>query len=220
MPLATLDAAATRAAHAAGAVPLDARDPDAFLYNHLKGALFAPPDGRTDAVLNGYLASGKPVLLVGSEEETVALADRLPEGTDVSGRVDQAVMDELFQAERWAGNEAIVQGIKSILFQEVDTRRHYTNTTVVDVRKADEWDEAHIPNAVHVPYTELADRIDELPQEDTLLVHCGSGKRAAVAAAYLQARGFHVAHVGDLFTDWQALDAKKRAERESKAEAA
>jgi hydroxyacylglutathione hydrolase len=217
MPLAILDAAATRAAHADGAVALDARDPDAFLYNHLRGALFAPPDGRTDAVLNGYLPDGASVVLVGSEEQTETLRERLPEGTDVRGTVSQEVMDALFAEERWAGDGAIVQGIKSILFQEVDTRRHYTNTTVVDVRKQDEWDEAHIPGAVHAPYSELPGHVVELPKEDTLLVHCGSGKRAAVAAAYLQARGFHVAHVDDLFTAWQKLDAKKRAEREGAA---
>ena len=217
MTLPAFDAAAVREALAAGAVALDARAPDAFLYNHLKGALFAPPDGRTDAVLAGYLHPGTPVVLVGNAEEVEPLARRLPDGTDVRGTVSQRVMDELFQAERWAGDAAIVQGIKSILFQEVDTRRHYTNTTVVDVRKADEWEAAHIPDAVHVPYTELASRLAELPKEDTLLVHCGSGKRAAVAAAFLQAKGFHVQHVDDLFSDWQALDAKKRAERETKA---
>ena len=219
MPLAALDAAATRSAHASGAVALDAREPEAFLYNHLRGALFAPDDGRSDAVLSHYLEQGKPVLLVGSQEQVEALADRLPDGIEAEGAVSQDVMDELFHAERWAGDASIVQGIKSILFQEVDTRRHYTNTTVVDVRKQNEWDEAHIPDAAHVPYTELPGRVGELPKEDTLLVHCGSGKRAAVAAAYLQAQGFHVAHVGDLFKEWQALDAKKRAEREAKGTA-
>ena len=213
--LAVLDAAAVRAAHQSGAVALDARSPDAFLYNHLKGALFTPPDGRTDAVLDGYLKTETPVMLVGSEEQVGELAGRPSGGLDVRGVVRQEVMDALFQDERWAAADAIVHGIKSILFQEVDTRRHYTNTTVLDVRKANEWDEAHIPDAVHLPYTELAARVGELPKEDTLLVHCGSGKRAAVAAAFLQAEGFHVQHVDDLFADWQALDEKKRAQREA-----
>ncbi|WP_433466393.1 rhodanese-like domain-containing protein [Spirillospora sp. CA-128828] len=43
---------------------------------------------------------------------------------------------------------------------------------VLDVRSAEECRAGHIPGAVGIPATELADRIDELPDDTELVVYC------------------------------------------------
>ena len=58
----------------------------------------------------------------------------------------------------------------------------------LDVREQDEWDEGHIPGAVHVPRGNLESRIEALaPQRDRpIVVYCASGNRSVFATKTLR----------------------------------
>nr|WP_286168715.1 MBL fold metallo-hydrolase [Roseburia sp. 1XD42-34] len=86
---------------------------------------------------------------------------------------------------------------------EVDKKRKHDDIQVLDVRYADEWNEAHIPNAKHIPLPELAERTDELTRDKPVAVHCRSGKRSAIASSILINHGFHVINVEGGFINWQ-----------------
>lgn len=60
---------------------------------------------------------------------------------------------------------------------------------VLDVRSAAEWHEGHIPGAQHIPLGELRDRLNEVPSDEVIVVHCLGGTRSAIAASILQASG-------------------------------
>ena len=75
---------------------------------------------------------------------------------------------------------------------------------VVDVRRQDEVDLGFVAGSIHIPYVRLLARLDELPTDKTLLVHCQSGSRSAVAAALLNASGFNAVFVDDDFRNWKA----------------
>src|SRR5439155_1208335 len=61
----------------------------------------------------------------------------------------------------------------------------------------EQFDEAHIPGSVHVPYGELIERLGELPRDRTIAAVCSGGKRSGLAASLLQREGFErVVHVG------------------------
>jgi rhodanese-related sulfurtransferase len=53
---------------------------------------------------------------------------------------------------------------------------------LVDVREQTEWDAGHIPGAVHMPLSELAQRWQELPDATTTVFVCRSGARSEQAA--------------------------------------
>jgi phage shock protein E len=63
---------------------------------------------------------------------------------------------------------------------------------VLDVRSEAEFAAGHIPGAVNVPHTELADRLDQLPSDRgaEIVVHCQSGRRAQSAESVLAEAGF------------------------------
>jgi len=60
---------------------------------------------------------------------------------------------------------------------------------ILDVREKNEWDEGHIINARHIPLSELRDRINEIPRDQPVYIHCRSGQRSYNAALALQHRG-------------------------------
>ena len=94
---------------------------------------------------------------------------------------------------------------------------------IVDVREREEWDEGHLPGAVHVPRGHLESRIESAAPDKSrpVLVYCASGNRSAFAAKTLEELGYdHVVSLAGGFTDWkrngnpfeipEALDESKR----------
>lgn len=62
--------------------------------------------------------------------------------------------------------------------------------TVLDVRNDTERAEGYIEGSLHIPLNHLRDRINELPRDGHLVVHCQSGYRSAIGVSLLQRAGF------------------------------
>jgi hydroxyacylglutathione hydrolase len=76
---------------------------------------------------------------------------------------------------------------------------------VLDVRNRSEWNEGHVPGALHIPLAELVARVHELRAHvgRPIAVHCQGGSRSAVAASVLQAEGFaDVSNVEGGYSAW------------------
>ncbi|MBB6626529.1 MBL fold metallo-hydrolase [Nocardioides sp. KIGAM211] len=67
---------------------------------------------------------------------------------------------------------------------------------VVDVRQRDEFEDGHLPDAIHLPVQDVEVAADSLPAGE-LWVHCRSGYRAGIAASLLHRTGRSVVHVDD-----------------------
>lgn len=79
------------------------------------------------------------------------------------------------------------------------------DAVLLDVREDDEWTAGHAPTATHIPMTELADRLDEVPEAaDQLYVVCRTGGRSARVTAYLNQQGWDAVNVAGGMTGWAA----------------
>lgn len=63
---------------------------------------------------------------------------------------------------------------------------------ILDVRTPAEFDDGHIPGAVNIPVSDLADRLKELTpyKEKEIVVYCQAGPRAGFAGKVLEHNGF------------------------------
>ena len=61
---------------------------------------------------------------------------------------------------------------------------------LIDVREQDEWDTARIDGAKLIPLRGLPARLEELPKDEVIVVHCHHGGRSAQAVQFLRARGY------------------------------
>jgi molybdopterin/thiamine biosynthesis adenylyltransferase/rhodanese-related sulfurtransferase len=95
---------------------------------------------------------------------------------------------------------------------EISTREAHTlldgddRPLFVDVRPRDEWDEGHLPGAMHLPRNNLESRVEALIPDKarTLVVYCGSGTRSVFATKTLQELGYENAvNLAGGFTDWK-----------------
>jgi sulfur-carrier protein adenylyltransferase/sulfurtransferase len=95
---------------------------------------------------------------------------------------------------------------------------------LVDIREQDEWDEGHIPGAVHIPRGNLESRIERAApdQSQTVVLYCAVGNRSVFGTRTLEELGYtDVASLAGGFTDWKrngypvelnaGLDKPKRA---------
>jgi len=78
--------------------------------------------------------------------------------------------------------------------------------TLVDVREQDEWDEGHLPGALHIPRGNLESRIEQAvpDRSQPVLLYCAAGNRSAFAAQTLEQLGYeHVSSLAGGYTDWK-----------------
>ncbi len=81
-------------------------------------------------------------------------------------------------------------------------------TVIVDVREKEEWDEEHIPDAIHLSRGMLELDIEEkVPDLNTTVIcHCGGGGRSALAAESLQKMGYkNVRSMAGGFKAWKTV---------------
>ena len=85
-----------------------------------------------------------------------------------------------------------------------------SDAVIVDVREKDEWDDEHIPDAVHMSRGMLELEIeDKFPDRNTTIIcHCGGGGgRSALAAESLQKMGYkNVRSMAGGFKAWKAAE--------------
>ena len=99
------------------------------------------------------------------------------------------------------------KNIKEISPQDAAAKSQSGNAVIVDVREKDEWDEEHIPDAVHMSRgtieLDIEEKIPDLSQ--TIITHCGGGGRSALAAESLQKIGYkNVRSMAGGFKAWKA----------------
>ena len=79
-----------------------------------------------------------------------------------------------------------------------------TNALILDVREKRERDAGFIPNSIHIPLGELRRRLNELPKDREILVHCQSGQRSYTACRILMQHGYRCRNLTGSYRTWKA----------------
>lgn len=130
------------------------------------------------------------------------------ENTDYPSLVLSTCTPKYFATRRliiFAGiEEEETPGIEYISAEEVsEIINSNEDYMILDVRTLDEFNQGHLEDAVHIPVSELEDRLDELPQDKPIIVYCKSGVRSNTAANILVDNGFTmVFDMGGGILDW------------------
>ena len=75
---------------------------------------------------------------------------------------------------------------------------------VVDVREPVEWAHGRIDGSVHIPMSELVERIGEIPSDQQVLVVCKVGGRSAQVTQYLAQSGYEAVNLDGGLLEWAA----------------
>lgn len=170
---------------------------EAFMQAHIKGALFAPATGGYFSTVAGsYVDDTDSILLLVDREQDVEAAVRELIRIGLDQVVAWMPVDEALQ--RASATESIRRITTSELEQKLAIE---PKAKVLDVRSKSEFAASHVKSASNIAHTRLASTNSPLPHASPLFVHCGSGMRAAMAAAFLAKQGHEVVYVDGAFGD-------------------
>jgi hydroxyacylglutathione hydrolase len=167
-----------------------------FSRYHLKGSLHAPfGTSFYLAAAGSYIAADEAILLVLEDEKILDQAVR---------QLYRIGLDHI-EGWVWAGDlpqmKTAVEMMPRMEFEEFDQEAARKNGVILDVRTTMEYEAGHIQGALSIPYTRLRARLDEVPRDKPILVHCGTGRRAALAASFLRSEGVDAVLVDGICVD-------------------
>lgn len=180
------------------AVILDTREREDFASGHIPGSLLSPLNKQFNTVAGSYITENEEIYLVVEEHRVEeAVRDLFRIGYDaVKGFVTPKDLE--MYAEREFGT---LEKTDVRTFEALNHRDE--NTLVLDVRKATEYQEGHVEGAINIAHTRLLARIDEVPSDKKLYVHCKVGSRSAVASALMARKGYDVILIDDEFENYK-----------------
>ncbi|HKF81955.1 MAG TPA: rhodanese-like domain-containing protein [Solirubrobacterales bacterium] len=183
-----------------GAVVIDGRTNEQFDEAHIEGALSA------SAYDTGFATKVSRVAPAGSDIVVVAASSgderRAAQMLNAVGLAVRGYLEGGMTA--WRTEERPVHRIELIDPDELARRVDGDGGPVIlDVRNASEYAGEHIPGSLHIPYGDLAGRLDELPRDRQIATICRGGKRSGLAASILQRAEFDVVHVGKGVGVWR-----------------
>lgn len=87
--------------------------------------------------------------------------------------------------------ENIISGkVKQFFWHDVENLPRDGSVTLLDVRTVTERARGHIDGFAHIPLDSLRERLNELPKDKPVYVHCHSGLRSYIACRILTGNGY------------------------------
>ena len=164
---------------------LDVRAPEEYAKGHLAGSINIGLGGQFATWSGTVLDRAKPIVIIaepGREQEAALRLGRI--GFDhVRGHLEEGMEaladrpDLVWPTERVSvliAAEELADGDLSL---------------ILDVRTPHEWTAKHIEGSRNIPLNHLQDRIEEVPRDRRIAVHCAGGYRSSIAASILQQYG-------------------------------
>jgi glyoxylase-like metal-dependent hydrolase (beta-lactamase superfamily II)/rhodanese-related sulfurtransferase len=170
------------------ALVLDTRDAESYANGHIPGSINIGLDGQFAPWVGALIPDIQQNILVvaaeGREEETIKRLARV--GYDrVLGYLEGGFAS-------WLAEKRDFDTVKRINADELAAIcTANPQATVLDVRKKSENYSERLPNAINLPLDDISHSFSELPEAETLYIHCAGGYRSMIFASILKSRGVH-----------------------------
>jgi len=168
---------------------IDTRSPEAFAAAHIHGAYNIWLDGLP--AFGGWVANENTrIFLVADGADAIELAvlSLARIGIDtVEGILAKGM-------ESWRDQGLPMESLATTNASETAIWMQQGRVHLFDVRDDYEWNEKHIPGAVHCYVGYLEDKFPLFPKDSEIVVHCNVGHRSGVAASILKRNGFTRIH--------------------------
>jgi hydroxyacylglutathione hydrolase len=169
----------------AGEWVVDLRSRTAYAKDHVTGTVNVEVGNSFITYLAWIVPWGVPVTLVGDTQEEVSEAQRQMVRVGIDRPAAQALGGVGSYGAGIDRGSYRVDTLDTLAKKMADEEHLH----VLDVRRHDERSSGGIVGSIHVPIHELERRMDEVPTDAEVWVHCASGYRASIAASLLARAG-------------------------------
>ncbi|WP_423146051.1 MBL fold metallo-hydrolase [Rubrolithibacter danxiaensis] len=152
---------------------VDSRPSDKYQASHLPNSINIMANGKFETWLGSIVNPGEKFYLAAEDEETVA---------GLLKRIAKIGYED-------AVEEAFVLDYGELNFPQIDLqelKKDPSAYTIIDIRnRAEANGKSIFPHSVNIPLPELRERIQEVPKNKPVLVHCAGGTRSAAGSSLL-----------------------------------
>jgi hydroxyacylglutathione hydrolase len=192
-----LSASEVKARMDEGTVVLDVRHGKLFGAGHIPNSYGIRVEAPLTTWAGWLIPFGSQIVLVAESTEQIVAATRqlIRIGyDDLIGTLDGGI-------EAWA-REYPVETIEGMNAKEL--RERLDEVMLIDVRQKSEWDDGHIPGAIHFEGGRAAWEELPFPHDRPLAIQCSSGNRSMSVSSVLRRRGYpNVIQVEGGITKWK-----------------
>jgi rhodanese-related sulfurtransferase len=168
-----------------GSQILDVRDAAEYAKGHLAGSINIGLGGQFATWAGTVLDRAKPIVIIaepGREQEAALRLGRI--GFDHIRGYLQGGMEALTHRPDlvWPTERVTAPMVAEELKSDHPP-------LVLDIRNPREWAAKHIGGSVNIPLNHFQERINEVPRDRRVAVHCAGGYRSSIAAGLLHQYG-------------------------------
>lgn len=131
---------------------------------------------------------------------------------NVAGYMIQNIVEGLVKQVDW--HDVLAAGFPALDEDATAKAAGEKAPVLIDVRTDGEYAHGHVEGALHIPLDELRDRLDELPRDRELWVHCQTGLRSYLACRILAQHGFDCANVAGGYVLYQQVALNQQAQEQ------
>lgn len=159
----------------------------------------------------GMLPGARNIPLPALLNEIPSLNPHVPVVVNCAGGYRSAIASSLLKSHGFTDVSDLIGGYNAwatsnipvslphIAVTEVASR---PDSILLDCREQDEWDEAHIDSAIHIPMIQLPERLAEVDTSKEIICVCRSGNRSGKVAAWLLNNGYRAVNMAGGMLAW------------------
>jgi len=157
-----------------GVLVVDTRPSDDFRKGHLHGAMNIQDGDKFETWLGSIIGPEEQFYLIGSSEASIDTLIRKAAKIGYEKNIKAALLSPDKATEKLPEIDV------------TDYQFHPDHYTIVDVRNWGEISEGKIfEHAITMPLPELRERLNEIPADKPIVVHCAAGYRSAAATSII-----------------------------------
>lgn len=184
-----------------GAQILDVRDPAEYATGHLAGSINIGLGGQYATWAGTVLDRAKPIVIIaepGREQEAAIRLGRIG-FDDILGYLSRGMA-------ALAGRPDLVWPTDRVgVLIAAEEMESPGPPVVLDVRAASEWAGKHIEGSLNLPLNHLQERIEDVPRNQRIAVHCAGGYRSSIAVSILHQHGItNLIEIAGGLAAWEA----------------
>ncbi len=186
-----------------GAQILDVRDAAEFSKGHMVGSINIGLGGQYATWAGTVLDPARPILIIAEPDREQEAALRLGRiGFDhVKGYLKDGMGALAERQDLVACTEKVTA---PMLAEELASS---TPPLVLDIRAPREWSAKHLRASVNLPLSQLQARMEEVPRNRRIAVHCAGGYRSSIAVSLLNKHGItNLIELAGGITAWEAAN--------------
>jgi rhodanese-related sulfurtransferase len=191
-------------------IVLDVRSKNDIEKGHIPKAV-AAPDGKVESLKDQFPKYKKAYIIICNQNGDVASATSLYKTISGWGYKEVSILQGGFDGWKKAGKKVAtgpaakeIKYVRKLLPGEVTyekfkdlVNKPSKDHIIVDTRTVDEFHACGLPYAYNIPLEILETRLDDLPKDMNIVIHCSTGVRAEMAYNILKKAGYKVNYLKD-----------------------